>query len=82
MILKLWSTLGFTAILVTHDIEEAVYLADRVLVMEEGGRGIAASVPVKLPRPRNQVDTRELPLYLEYRRELLSRVLAPAQEAA
>ena len=82
MILKLWSTLGFTAILVTHDIEEAVYLADRVVVMDEGGRGVAANVPIKLPRPRNQVDTRELPLYLEYRRDLLSRVLAPAQEAA
>lgn len=82
MVLALWSALGFNAILVTHDIDEAIYLANRVVVMDEGGKGIAADVAIDLPRPRLQVETREQPRYLDYRRELLRRVLAPTQEAA
>jgi sulfonate transport system ATP-binding protein len=52
---SLWRLHGFTALLVTHDVEEAVLLGDRVLVLEEGR--IAGSVRVDLPRPR----TREMP---------------------
>lgn len=76
MILQLWSTLRFTAVLVTHDIDEAVYLADRVLVVDEKGRGIAANVRIDLPRPRHQVRTRELARYLQHRRELMDHVLS------
>jgi len=75
MMLDLWARFGFTAILVTHDIDEAIYVADRVVVLKEDGRGIAADVSVNLPRPRNQLETREHPRYLEYRRELLEHVL-------
>lgn len=77
MILDLWSRLGFTAILVTHDIDEAIYLADRVVVIEASGSGVAASVTIDLPRPRHQVETRELQRYLDYRRLLIDRVLSP-----
>jgi sulfonate transport system ATP-binding protein len=47
---SLWERLGFTAVLVTHDVEEAVLLADRVLVLDAGR--VQACVPVDLPRPR------------------------------
>jgi sulfonate transport system ATP-binding protein len=47
---RVWRDQGFTAILVTHDVTEAVALADRVLVIEEGR--IAHDVMVSLPRPR------------------------------
>jgi len=49
---RLWSEAGFTALLVTHDVEEAVLLADRVLVVEDGS--IVESVVVDLPRPRSR----------------------------
>jgi ABC-type nitrate/sulfonate/bicarbonate transport system ATPase subunit len=75
MVLDLWSALGLTAVLVTHDIDEAVYMADRVFVMDERGAGIAATIDIDLPRPRDQVETRELPQYLRYRRELAAHVL-------
>jgi NitT/TauT family transport system ATP-binding protein len=74
MITDLWSRFGFTAILVTHDIDEAIYLSDRVVVMNEGGRGIGSDLTIRLARPRDQVETRELPLYLDYRRQLLAKV--------
>jgi sulfonate transport system ATP-binding protein len=50
LIHRLWQEQQFTAILVTHDVEEAVYLADRVVVVEEGR--IALDVAVDLPHPR------------------------------
>jgi NitT/TauT family transport system ATP-binding protein len=75
MVLSLWETFKFTAVLVTHDIDEAVYLADRVVVMDERGAGIAAEVAIDLPRPRDQVMTREQQPYLQYRRDLMARVL-------
>jgi sulfonate transport system ATP-binding protein len=45
-----WAEQGFTSVLVTHDVSEAVILADRILVLEEGT--IVEDVPVDLPRPR------------------------------
>jgi NitT/TauT family transport system ATP-binding protein len=75
MIRDLWQRLSFTVVLVTHDIDEAVYLADRVIVLAPEGGGITADVPIALERPRSQIETRELESYLAYRRELLRLVL-------
>ena len=49
---ELWRSLSVTVILVTHDIEEAVYLADRIILMKEGG--VKGEFPISLPRPRDQ----------------------------
>ena len=49
---ELWKALRITVILVTHDIEEAVYLGDRVLLMRDGVMG--GEVPIELPRPRDR----------------------------
>ena len=72
---SLWQRGGFTALLVTHDVEEAVLLGDRVLVVEDGA--IVASVEVNLPRPRS----RERPEIGQLTSELLDRVMgrAPAR---
>lgn len=50
LIEKLWKELGFTAIIVTHDVSEAVKLADRVIVIE--GNEIKLDIKIELPRPR------------------------------
>jgi sulfonate transport system ATP-binding protein len=52
LIESLWLTRGFTAVLVTHDVQEAIALADRVLVVEQGR--IALDIAVDLPRPRRR----------------------------
>jgi sulfonate transport system ATP-binding protein len=49
---RVWHDQVFTAILVTHDVSEAVALADRVLVIEDGR--IAHDVSVNIPRPRRR----------------------------
>ncbi len=51
LIETLWQRAGFTAVLVTHDVAEAAILADRILLIEDGG--IAMDLAVDLPRPRS-----------------------------
>lgn len=54
LIERVWLDKGFTAIVVTHDVTEAVALADRILLLEAGR--IALDIPVDLPRPRRRGD--------------------------
>jgi NitT/TauT family transport system ATP-binding protein len=61
---------GVTIVHVTHDIDEAVYLADRVLVLSGTPGRIVASVDVTLERPREQTETRSSPQFLALRNEL------------
>lgn len=59
-----------TVLFITHDIDEAVYLSDRVLVL--GGRpaGIRAEIEVALPRPRDQIATRKNPRFMDLRGDI------------
>jgi NitT/TauT family transport system ATP-binding protein len=52
-LLDLWETSGATVVFVTHDIGEAITLADRVIVMSKNGTGVADEIPIDLPRPRS-----------------------------
>ena len=52
LIERLWREHGFTALLVTHDVQEAVALADRVVVIEDGAIGLDQAVGLARPRPR------------------------------
>jgi sulfonate transport system ATP-binding protein len=54
LIESVWRDKGFTAIIVTHDVTEAVALADRILLLEAGG--VAMDIAVGLPRPRRRGD--------------------------
>jgi sulfonate transport system ATP-binding protein len=51
---RIWQEQRLTLIMVTHDIEEAVYLADKVVVMSRERDGIGEIMPVALPRPRDR----------------------------
>ena len=51
-----------TVVLVTHDVDEAIYLADRIVVMGPRPAGVAATVAVPLPRPRDRGDSALAPL--------------------
>jgi sulfonate transport system ATP-binding protein len=69
LIESLWQERGFTALLVTHDVQEAIALADRVVLIEDGR--IALDQRIDLPRPR----ARGNPLFAHYEETILSRVL-------
>ena len=76
LVLDLWRHHGPTTLIVTHDVDEAVLLADRVLVLD-GGR-IAADIPVDLPRPRAHADAG----FAALRRRLLAELGVDQKEAA
>lgn len=83
LILDLWRQNGFTAVLVTHDVEEAVFLADRVAVLSARPSVISEIVPVDLPRPRDHFATRENRRFLDLRHHLMTALLGyPAPGAA
>ncbi len=64
-ILRIWETTQKTILLVTHSVEEAAYLADRVVVMTPRPVRIRATLAVRLPRVRN-ASTRSLPAFGEF----------------
>jgi NitT/TauT family transport system ATP-binding protein len=76
LVLRLWRELGLTIILVTHDTEEAIYLSTRVVALSKPPSVVAIDMPIDLPHPRDQIVTRELPQYLDYRRRVLDQLFA------
>jgi NitT/TauT family transport system ATP-binding protein len=59
-----------TVLFVTHDLEEAIYLGDRVIALTANPGRIAEIVDIELPRPRDQLATREDARFLQYRHRL------------
>lgn len=66
---RLWQELGRAALLITHDIEEAILLGDRVLIMSERPGTIRADITIDLPRPRD-ADTVKLPRFQEIKNQI------------
>jgi NitT/TauT family transport system ATP-binding protein len=81
LILELWEKNHFTVVLVTHDVDEAVFLADRVAVLSGRPSMLVRSIATKLPRPRDAITTRESPQFLALRHDLLSLLLESGQHA-
>ena len=69
-ILQLAAEQRMTAVFITHDLEEAIYLGDRVVVLGRSPATIITNIEVELPRPRNQLTTREDSRFLAYRHQL------------
>jgi len=67
-LVSLWRTAGFTAILVTHDVEEALLLTSRVVVLSERPARIKAEFRVERPYPRHRDD----PELVGLRRQVLA----------
>jgi NitT/TauT family transport system ATP-binding protein len=58
---------GVAILFITHDLEEAIYLGDQVIVLHANPGRVAASMEVDLASPRNQLTTREDPRFLAMR---------------
>jgi len=67
---------GLTVLFVTHDLEEAIYLGDRVIALQAnpgpGRPSLACMIDVRIERPRDQLTTKEHPEFLRLRRELFA----------
>jgi NitT/TauT family transport system ATP-binding protein len=72
---------GCTIVFITHDIEEAIYLSDHVLVIAGMPGGLTMKASTGLERPRNQVTTREHPAYVALRHKLIETLHLGALDA-
>jgi len=75
LIESLWQQHGFTVVLVTHDVSEAVALADRVILIDHGH--ISLDLPVDVPRPRRRGNAQ----LAELEAEVLNHILTPPASA-
>jgi len=72
VLVETWNRTKVTAIMVTHDVDEAILLADRVVMMTNGPRATIGKVlTIDLPRPRNRKELLEHPQFYQYRQEVL-----------
>ncbi|MEU3274665.1 ABC transporter ATP-binding protein [Saccharomonospora sp. NPDC006951] len=73
---------GSTILLVTHDIDESVYLGDRVLVLSKSPASIVADLPVDLPAEREQISTRESSAFVTMRSEVARLLHSPPSSSS
>ena len=74
MVLDIWAQSNFAILMVTHDVGEAVYLSDRVLVLSARPSEVLAEIKVDLQRPRTQLETRSSKAFVELQAQVLERV--------
>ena len=67
VLLRVQRETGATVVFITHDLDEAIYLSDRVLVISGAPGTVTLTAATELPRPRDQLATRESPRYLHVR---------------
>jgi len=77
LVLNIFTQLNQTCILVTHDIEEAIYVGTRVCVLSVRPSQIVLDRPIDLASPRDQLQTREQGRFLELRHEVLALIRRP-----
>jgi NitT/TauT family transport system ATP-binding protein len=74
MLLSLWQELHMTVVFVTHDVDEAVFLSDRVVVLSPRPGTVKAELPIELPRPRD-IDLLTSPAFTRLKRDALGLLL-------
>lgn len=79
MVMRICEERGLSALLVTHDIDEAVLMADRVVVLSARPARVVEEITVDLPRPRDQLLTKEAPRFLELRHHIFTSVRQQTQ---
>lgn len=81
-ILQLVADKHIATVFITHDLEEAIYLGDRVVVLGGSPASVIESMEIELPRPRNQLTTREDSRFLAYRHRLFGLLVHERSQLA
>jgi NitT/TauT family transport system ATP-binding protein len=81
LVLQVREEFGVTIVFVTHDIDESVYLSDRIVVLTHAPTEVKEVINVDLPHPRDQIETKELPEFAHLRAHVY-RLIKREQEPA
>lgn len=79
LVLRVRSEFGVTVLFVTHDIDEAVYLGDRVVVLTPPPTAVQEILDIDLPHPRDQVETKMMPRFVELRTHVYAEIMRGKQ---
>ncbi len=82
LVRRLWRERGVTILFVTHDIDEAVYLGERVIVLSASPTVVQEQLKIDLPDERDQLHTRVAPRFAELRTHVYEQIQAAKREAA
>jgi NitT/TauT family transport system ATP-binding protein len=74
LIRRVWKELGVTVLFITHDIDESVYLGERVLILSNSPTVIQEDLAIDLPAERDQLSTRSLPRFTELRTHVYAEI--------
>ncbi len=74
LVRRVWQDLGVTVLFVTHDIDESVYLGERVLVLSSSPTFVQEDLTIDLPAERDQLTTRALPRFTELRTHVYEQI--------
>ena len=69
-VIRLWQELGSTIVFITHNVEEAVYLAQRVLILSQKPASVKESIDIEIPRPRD-ITSRQ---FVDYRKYIVDKI--------
>lgn len=72
--LRLRDQFGMSVLVVTHDIDESVYMSDRVVVLRGSPARVVETLKIPLPTPRDQINTKSEPVFAELRAHILRRI--------
>lgn len=82
-LIKIWGETQQTVFMITHDVDEAILLSDRILLMSNGPEAcVAESVKISLPRPRDRASIIEDPAYYKIRNHLVNFLVKRSSEIA
>jgi NitT/TauT family transport system ATP-binding protein len=81
LVLDVHEQFGITVVFVTHDIDESIYLADRIVVLTHRPTTVKEIVNVPLARPRDQIATKELPEFMELRGRVIRLIKGETPES-
>lgn len=74
LVRRVWRDHGVTVLFVTHDIDESVYLGERVLVLSNAPTSVQEDLAIDLPAERDQLNTRALPRFTELRTHVYEQI--------
>ncbi|WP_307080288.1 ABC transporter ATP-binding protein [Arthrobacter pascens] len=74
LIRAVWKKLGVTVLFVTHDIDESVYLGERVIILSSSPTVVQEDIIIDLPQERDQLNTRALPRFTELRHHVYEQI--------